>query len=39
MATTTNQVSHPPFERGCDRTAWKIEDRGQRREINGGDQQ
>jgi ubiquinone/menaquinone biosynthesis C-methylase UbiE len=30
MATATKQVSHPLFARGFDRTAWKIEDRGQR---------
>jgi ubiquinone/menaquinone biosynthesis C-methylase UbiE len=30
MATATKEVSHPLFARGFDRTAWKIEDRGQR---------
>jgi ubiquinone/menaquinone biosynthesis C-methylase UbiE len=30
MATAVKQVSHPLFARGFDRTAWKIEDRGQR---------
>jgi ubiquinone/menaquinone biosynthesis C-methylase UbiE len=30
MATATKGVSHPLFARGFDRTAWKIEDRGQR---------
>jgi ubiquinone/menaquinone biosynthesis C-methylase UbiE len=30
MAAATKEVSHPLFARGFDRTAWKIEDRGQR---------
>lgn len=38
MATATKHVSHPPFARGCDRTAWKLEDRARRREANGGGQ-
>jgi SAM-dependent methyltransferase len=30
MAIARREVSHPLFARGFDRTAWKIEDRGQR---------